>query len=34
MIFTKGDLKEVKDEVSKYKVCLLFSLQLLLCKLF
>ena len=25
LIFTKGDLKEVSDEVAKYKVCFTFS---------
>lgn len=29
LIFTKGDLKEVSEEVAKYKVCLLTKLMLL-----
>lgn len=34
LIFTKGDLKEVSEEVAKYKVCCLKSFELILIEIY
>jgi hypothetical protein len=34
LIFTKGDLKEVSEEVAKYKVCFMKSFGLILIEIY